>query len=178
MNLLKMSLSGGIMVLAVIILRSILLNRFPKRVFVLFWTIVLMRLLIPFQINSVFSIFSFVNKYFVGENKTVYTAGKFIPVQTAEMVFENTYNNSSRNFFTISPIMILWFIGMAVTFIVFACIYRNCRWNIKISLPVKNDYIIHWIETHRLRRTLNIRVSENIKSPLTFGIFKPVSRRC
>ena len=48
--LLKMSLSGGILVIFIIILRRILNNRMPKRVFVLLWDIVILRLLIPFDL--------------------------------------------------------------------------------------------------------------------------------
>ena len=48
--LLKTSLSGGILILLVIILRFLLNEKLPKRTFSLLWDIVLLRLLIPFDL--------------------------------------------------------------------------------------------------------------------------------
>lgn len=48
--LLKTSLSGGILILLVIILRFLLNGKLPKRTFSLLWDIVLLRLLIPFDL--------------------------------------------------------------------------------------------------------------------------------
>lgn len=48
--LLKMSFLASILIILIIILRSILINRLPKIVFVLLWHIVILRLLIPFDL--------------------------------------------------------------------------------------------------------------------------------
>ena len=58
MNLLKMSFSGGILILVIIIIRAIAGNRLPKRTFLILWTIAFLRLLIPFSVPAVFSAYS------------------------------------------------------------------------------------------------------------------------
>ena len=44
MNLVQMSLSGAVMILAIIVVRVLAINRLPKKVFVLLWYVVLFRL--------------------------------------------------------------------------------------------------------------------------------------
>lgn len=49
MNLVEMSVCGGIMILAVLLLRLLFLERLAKKMFLLLWGIVLIRLLVPFE---------------------------------------------------------------------------------------------------------------------------------
>lgn len=58
MNLLKMSFSGGILILVIIIIRAIAKNRLPKRAFLILWAIAFIRLLLPFSVPAVFSAYS------------------------------------------------------------------------------------------------------------------------
>ena len=53
MSLFKMSLSGAVIILAVLIVRALFINRLPKKTFVILWEIVLVRLLLPFTVPSV-----------------------------------------------------------------------------------------------------------------------------
>lgn len=62
MNLLKMSFSGGILILVIIIIRSIAKNRLPKRAFLILWAIAFLRLLIPFSLPAVFSAYSLIGQ--------------------------------------------------------------------------------------------------------------------
>lgn len=55
MPLYLMSLYGSIMILAVLLFRGLLKNRLPKFVFPVLWSVVLLRLLLPFSISSPFS---------------------------------------------------------------------------------------------------------------------------
>ena len=58
MGLLQMSLYGAIMILAVVLIRTVAVNRLPKRTFIVLWCVVLTRLLIPFEITSDYSVYS------------------------------------------------------------------------------------------------------------------------
>ena len=58
MSLFKMSLSGAVIILAVLIVRALFINRLPKKTFVILWEIVLVRLLLPFTVPSVFSVYT------------------------------------------------------------------------------------------------------------------------
>ncbi len=61
MNLLEMSLAGAVLIIAVLILRSIFINRLPKKTFVILWELVLIRLLLPFTFPSIFSVYTLLN---------------------------------------------------------------------------------------------------------------------
>lgn len=61
MSLVQMSLSAALMIVAIIILRALTIERFPKKTFLVLWWIALLRLLIPFSIPSVMSIYSWIS---------------------------------------------------------------------------------------------------------------------
>ncbi len=48
--LLKMSLSGGILILLIALVRMAALNKLPKRMFMLLWSVALLRLLVPAEL--------------------------------------------------------------------------------------------------------------------------------
>lgn len=58
MSLLQMSFCGTVMILAVALIRAVLIDRLPKRTFLVLWGIVMLRLLVPFEIPSAFSVYS------------------------------------------------------------------------------------------------------------------------
>lgn len=60
MGLLQMSFYGAVMILAVMLIHTVGINRLPKRTFIILWGIVLLRLLIPFEITSDFSVYSLI----------------------------------------------------------------------------------------------------------------------
>lgn len=59
MSLLQMSFCGAVIILAVTLIRAVTIDRLPKRTFLVLWGIVLFRLLVPFEIPSAFSVYSF-----------------------------------------------------------------------------------------------------------------------
>ena len=58
MSLLQMSFYGAVLIVAILIIRAVALHRLPKKVFILLWSIALLRLLVPFSIPSEFSLYS------------------------------------------------------------------------------------------------------------------------
>ena len=85
MTLLKMSFSGTVFILAVVIIRAIALNNLPKKTFLVLWEIALFRLMIPFTVPSAFSIYTFMNRhifipsFFAAETDNVTSAGNLLP---------------------------------------------------------------------------------------------------
>lgn len=63
MSLVQMSFSGAIMILAIVIIRAVMINRLPKKIFLIMWDVVLLRLCIPFSIPSPYSLYSLVKDY-------------------------------------------------------------------------------------------------------------------
>lgn len=58
MSLLQMSFAGGVMILAITVIRTLAINRLPKKTFLALWGIAVVRLLLPFSFPSVFSVYS------------------------------------------------------------------------------------------------------------------------
>ena len=95
MTLLQMSFSGAVLILAVVILRAAAIHKLPKRTFLTLWEIVLFRLLIPFSIPSVFSVYSLVNQpaasagVFAGVQRlpvAAAAAAPWLPADTAPLI--------------------------------------------------------------------------------------------
>ncbi len=51
MNLIQMSAAAGILILGIVLFRSLLIHRLPKKVMILLWEIAILRLLIPFSVS-------------------------------------------------------------------------------------------------------------------------------
>lgn len=173
MNLLQMSISGAILILVIVVIRALLINRLPKKTFLALWGVVLLRLLIPFSIPSVFSVYSL-----IGQNTTNYleqtAISNFIPV-IQEGPFELT--EEILNLPTPSHIslwLIIWFVGTAFCTAFFVISYLRCHFEFSLSSSIQNDFTENWLKDHQLIRTISIRQSDRISTPLTYGIFKPI----
>ncbi|MBP3520159.1 MAG: hypothetical protein J6J87_02310, partial [Oscillospiraceae bacterium] len=63
MTILEMSFYGGVMILAVVLLRALTVHRLPKRTFVVLWLLTLARLLLPFTIPSPASVYTLAGEH-------------------------------------------------------------------------------------------------------------------
>ncbi len=63
MSFWSMSVSGGVFILAIVIVRSLFADKLPGKVFQILWFAAVLRLLLPFSIPSAFSIYSLAADY-------------------------------------------------------------------------------------------------------------------
>lgn len=186
MSLIQMSTSGAVMILAVLLIRFAAVNRLPKKLFILLWEAALLRLLLPFSIPSVFSIYTAVRRVMtrsvIGWNGAVQSAqGTGIPqgAGTALPVPENMASTLleielTESAGTLSIWTILWLTGVCICAVFFVIAYLRCRREFEMSLPVHHDFSARWLREHPLRRRVQLRQSDRIKTPLTYGVLKPV----
>lgn len=223
MSLIRMSFSASIMIIVIIILRTFLINKLPKKTFLILWTIVLLRLLIPFSFPSTFSIY-----FLISQNPTV--MGKIadtpivhlLPISSYEQIensemttddkIEETTGktavseekNKERNINTSSLIMqeaekeqqnkiaeentniqipetnnfsawiVIWIIGFSVCTIIFSVTYFLCWKQFRTSLPIENAITKKWLVSHKIKRTISIRQSDCILTPMAYGFIYPV----
>ena len=177
MSLLQMSFSAAVMILAIIVVRILAINKLPKKVFVLLWDVVLLRLLIPVSIPSVFSAYTFIKRSEPVQEaiKQAPAAGIITqvtgtPVNTG-ISSEAIVPNATQSF---SLLLIIWSIGFFLCVAFFVASYVRCLLEFQTSLPVKNEFTVRWLRCHRLKRKIQIRQSDRINAPLTYGILKPV----
>ena len=176
MSLLQMSFLGTVIILLIVVLRAVLINRLPKKTFLILWWIALIRLLVPFSIKSVTSIYSLLQSIYSDINpvRTAQTT-TFLPIhgnmpETANELSEAMVQRTE----SISILSVIWLAGLLLCFGFFAVSYIKCYREFRFSLPVENDILEAWKEKHPLKRSLSIRQIETIAAPLSYGVIRPV----
>lgn len=56
----------------------------------------------------------------------------------------------------------------------FAAAYLKCRREFRMSLPADHEFAHIWLEEHKLLRPIQLRSSDRISAPLTYGVLRPV----
>lgn len=168
MSLLQMSFAGGVMILAITVIRTLAIDHLPKKTFLALWGIAVVRLLLPFSIPSAFSVYSLlcsrVSGKDVAENPL---AVVLMPVEVA-----GQKATMSTNIFSVW--VVIWAVGALICALVFGVAYWKCRQKFQTSLPVENDFIRYWLNKHQQKRPISVRQSSRFSAPLTYGVFHPV----
>ena len=176
MSLLQMSFLGTVIILLIVVLRAVLINRLPKKTFLILWWIALIRLLVPFSIKSVTSIYSLLQSIYSDINpvRTAQTT-RFLPIHGNMPEIANGLSEAMvQRTESISILSVIWLAGLLLCFGFFAVSYIKCYREFRFSLPVENDILEAWKEKHPLKRSLSIRQTETIAAPLSYGVIRPV----
>ena len=176
MSLLQMSFLGTVIILLIVVLRAVLINRLPKKTFLILWWIALIRLLVPFSIKSVTSIYSLLQSIYSDINpvRTAQTT-TFLPIHGNMPEIANGLSEAMvQRTESISILSVIWLAGLLLCFGFFAVSYIKCYREFRFSLPVEKDILEAWKEKHPLKRSLSIRQTETIAAPLSYGVIRPV----
>ncbi|NSK98835.1 hypothetical protein G5B08_12525 [Blautia massiliensis] len=171
-----MSFLGTVIILLIVVLRAVLINRLPKKTFLILWWIALIRLLVPFSIKSVTSIYSLLQSIYSDINpvRTAQTT-TFLPIHGNMPEIANGLSEAIvQRTESISILSVIWLAGLLLCFGFFAVSYIKCYREFRFSLPVENDILEAWKEKHPLKRSLSIRQTETIAAPLSYGVIRPV----
>jgi len=188
MSLLQMSLSAGLLIIVIVIMRAVALNKLPKTAFLILWGIVLIRLLVPISIPMQFSIHSVV----MGLAETVWSNSTSAysetpPIAANIPVFsENSQINTPPEILphvseipqqarvpNMSSLTVVWLVGMLGLFIFFAVAYFKQHRILRFAAHIRNDSLSDWLKQHRLWRQIAILQSDRITTPFTVGIIRP-----
>ena len=170
MSLLQMSFAGGILILAVIVIRALAINMLPKKAFNALWWISVVRLMIPFSIQSVFSVYSLMGSHAPGNGLQtirvlpIGASGQAIPLTSSVLNAANA----------VSTWTVVWAAGVLVCAVFFSLAYWKCRKEFQTSIPVGNDFTENWLSVHQQGRRISIRQSGRFSAPLTYGVLHPV----
>ena len=172
MTLFEMTVSAGVIILIITVIRAIAIDRLPKRLFVTLWSVALLRLLVPVSIPFHFNM-SFLagHSTYTSSHSAVLTHnGKLVhEVWLSEQPFQSSSYYSSTDLWTV-----LWLIGTGLAVLLFALAYIWHFRRFRSAKTVDNAFINNWLASHPLRRTVSIRESDKVTAPLTYGIFRPV----
>lgn len=180
MTLLKMSLSGAVLVCVVAIVRALAIHRLPKRALLALWWMALARLLLPVSLPSPVSVYTLleVRDYVVSE--TYVAPAPALPAAPEALPAVSQGNAvSSPGALAPSPgavarLQLVWAVGSVGCALFFALASVRCRREFRTSLPVADKAVQEWLAGHPLRRPVEVRTSDRISAPLTYGILRPV----
>ncbi|OPA77577.1 hypothetical protein BVG16_14110 [Paenibacillus selenitireducens] len=177
MSLFDMSLSAAVLIIAIVIIRALALHKLPKKTFLVLWGVVICRLLIPFSIPSGISVYTVIDLLKQAVMKSEDLAA---PVKSMGIPYIGITPNPEqfigvdRPVIPVSLFTSIWLVGMCVCALFFIVTYIKYTREFNTSLPVEKDFVVHWLGEHPMRRPVQIRQSDKITAPLTYGVFRPV----
>ena len=171
MSLVQMTLSGGVFILFIVVVRALALHRLPKGAFLALWEMAALRLLLPFTIPLPFSLFAPARHLpVVGEYLTA--GGVSVPRTPAVGIPADTPASAETAPSEVLPVV--WLAVAALMAAYFAVCYVRARQRFRCSSPDNTPAVRQWLAGQRLRRPLAVRQSTLVSSPLTYGILRPV----
>lgn len=179
MSILEMSVSGAVMIIAIIVIRALAINRLPKKTFLALWGITLTRLLVPYSLPSAFSVYSLFDGLVSPAKPKPLGTGvpaiqpAAIPMLNADVAPSVTGVPAGPSSI-FEPYLLIWLTGVLFFAAFFAVAYLKCRREFREALPVENRYALDWLNANQRRRTIRLRQSDRISAPLTYGVFRPV----
>lgn len=186
-----MGAGGSLLILGVMIFRHLFLQKLPKYYFVLLWLIVLTRLLLPVSIPvrwhpSVEELVWELENHrqeVIGQNSTGKDAdgdGKaeaaLLPMDGAKPPAKEEKIGLKKET-SLQPgflLLIIWLSGAAA--IAAAILANHIKWlrRYRTSLPATSQAIVKWKTGYSGHRLIEVRHSDQISGPLTYGIIRPV----
>lgn len=164
-NLLNMSVTACWLILAVILFRLVI-KKSPKWINCLLWGLVGLRLVLPFSIESIFSLIPSADivpeKYFYYEGAALENTVSFDvvsnpnPAFDGNVVYETSTSVDRLQLFDMKATLV-WFIGVCILAIY---AFVSC---LRIYLKIRE----------KARLSGNIYICDNIDTPFIFGITKP-----
>ena len=175
MSLPEMSLSGGVMILVIVVVRALAIHRLPKGAFPVLWGVAAARLLIPYSLPSALSVYSLLGRI-APAAEAVQNIPAAVPFAPTAPAYQTPPALAAGTAATVSvdPWTVAWAVGALACAAFFAAAYGKCRGEFQASLPVEKEYAKQWLDEHQLRRTIAIRQSDRISAPLTYGVLRPV----
>ena len=163
MNLLQMSLSASVLILIVIACRKFFSARIPRTTFSLLWLLAWLKLMIPVPAG-----FPVPAAHQLREKMPDITAA--LPLSAGTWQTAGAGPDFGWNL-----LKILWLCGAVSVSLYIAYLHAASMKKYRTAIPLKeSSWIPMWLEQKRSFRRITVRVSDEIASPLTYGIFFPV----
>ena len=128
-----------------------------------------MRLLLPFSIRLPFGLPTPIKHLAVaGEYLTAAVPTK--PVSTGVPSAAPTPESAATH----SVLPVIWLVGFTLMAAYFVVCYVRAKGRFRTSCPDNTPAVQNWLAGRNLRRPLEVRQSDLVFSPLTYGILRPV----
>jgi len=190
MNLMLMSIMASAMILVGLLLRFLTFTKLTKITFVFIWLLVLARLLIPFEMPVGFTFdYQESSSYLVdGDSRHFFAEDAARRLEQERNLYAQNpayfSEQSTRQQPVIFPNLLdspqmlfwIWSIGAMSLMLYFVIGHVKFLRGIRDSIPVENEVIQSFLDRYqpKLKRKIQIRQSQKVASPLTYGLIKPV----
>ena len=193
MGLLTMTIQGGVLILVILLLRGLLRYRLPGWTFRILWGVALVRLLVPLALPSQWSVYTGLDRL-ADRAETVQTAPapkpgpsviwtapseepshSDVPAAPSEPVPSPAPEGAAQA----APIevpwhIVLWGTGAGLLALAFAVSYGRNMAVFRAALPLDAPALDRWRGQLPELRRVPIRRCDRIRSPLTYGLIRPV----
>lgn len=175
MQILEMSISGSILILIVIVLRSLALHKLPKKIFITLWGMAIIRLLIS---PGIFSSLVGINAL----NRAASNSGAIgttlppptivLPSLKFPVLAKTSATTVPNSIFLIFTKV--WFLGFSIMVLYFAFtyIYINRKFR-EADLVRDNKVITKLLEDAKIKRTVVVKSSSRVSSAYVLGLIRP-----
>ena len=185
MSFMQMSITAGIMIMGIVLFRFLFLHCIPKRVMILLWGIVALRLLLPFSITS--------SLPGIG-NLAVGCMQKMVTDTVREVMVSGVYEAQGPEITTYTTdsvyttdteavdwgiiLKALYFAGAGVMVLGSMYLYRKDSGLFRESLPMsvaEKERLagsMSVAEKEQLKK-IKFRISDRTATPVTYGVFRP-----
>ena len=176
MTFLELSFSGAVFVLAIAAFRALTLRRLPKGTFVALWWLAAARLLLPVELASRFSVYTLLEA--LGPKaapvEPILPAAPVTPAAPPVLIVPTQPAAAPMPQPAPAPFPVWTALWLAVGLLLAAWfLIRYVRWRRRFreALPADCLGLDAWFQ---LRRRVQVRVTDQITAPLTYGLFRPV----
>jgi len=167
MTLMQMSISAGLLITAIVVIRAVGLNRLPKGAFLALWAVAVFRLIVPVSLPW-FAASQTQMPQTLTTFEDFLSNFAFIPIPS-----ENALH-SARQAFNIPWITIIWLFGMVVLMVFFVISWARSHNRLRFATAIHNNaYLDGWLSNNKLLRSITIMQSDAISTPITTGLLKP-----
>lgn len=193
MNLLELTIQGGVLIGAILLLRLLGRYRLPGWTFRILWGVALVRLLVPLALPSQWSVYTGLDRL-ADRAETVQTAPapqpgpsviwtapseepshSDVPAAPSEPVPSPEPEGAAQA----APIevpwhIVLWGTGAGLLALAFAVSYGRNVAVFRAALPLDSPALDRWRGQLPELRRVPIRRCDRVRSPLTYGLVRPV----
>ena len=185
----RASFSAAVMILAILVLRLRFQDRTPRRAFCLLWDLALLRLLVPAEIPSPLSIRRWLPDLAVRPAAAQAVQPQVVHASEGTAAVREIYLTSlaEDTACTLLPggaglhrldwytvLFCLWLGAALLLAAGFLWSHLRSRRLYAASLPCRDGFVLDWLAAHPLRRPVQVRTSDRIAAPLTYGALYPV----
>lgn len=177
MSLLAMSLAGGLIILTAVLLRTLSRDRLPLWTFTALWTLAVLRLTVPVRLPFRLSAWTLLRRAVphaaagAPAVPAAVTPGGQTAIEMVDIIQTMPAPDKGAPF---PAVTVLWAAGAALCALVFAAAYIRGRRAFRTALPGDSACLQSWLAAHPLRRRIQIKISDRIAAPLTYGTLRPV----